>query len=166
MTLTLPSRLEASLGALLLVILTGTVLLIPWKATLAAVVAIPAAAVFFARPREALLAVFAMRIVVDLFHWVPMNMGGLNLLEGFGGGVAALAAALFYLELRRVEKTPGFLALAVYLGVLVVAAARSGERARGALVQGVEGVHAVAARFGKLAGTPPMCKVNTYRCLF
>ena len=127
MTLTLPSRLEASLGALLLVILTGTVLLIPWKATLAAVVAIPAAAVFFARPREALLAVFAMRIVVDLFHWVPMNMGGLNLLEGFGGGVAALAAALFYLELRRVEKTPGFLALAVYLGVLVVAAARSGE---------------------------------------
>ena len=121
------NRLEVSLAAIALVLLTGTVLFVPWKMVLAAVVAIPAAVTFFARPREALLAVFALRVIVDLFHWLPLNMGGLNLLEGFGGGVAALAAVLFYLELKRVERTPGFMALALYLAVLVVAALRSGE---------------------------------------
>ena len=121
------SRIELSIASITVVLLTGSILFLPWKLMLGAIVAIPAAVSFLARPREALLAVFGCRVLVDLFHWVPLSVGGLNILEAFGGGVAALAAVLFFIELRRVEKTPGFLPLALYLGVLVIAAGRSGE---------------------------------------
>lgn len=123
----LETRTQLALASLLLVVLAGTVLMVPWQLVLAAVVTIPAAVTFLARPREALLVVFVLRVVVDLFHWLPMGGGGLNLLEAFGGGVAALAAVLFYVELRRVERTPGIIALLLYLAVLFVAAARSGQ---------------------------------------
>ena len=123
----LETRTQLALASLILVVLTGTVLMAPWKLVLATTLTIPASVAFFARPREALLVVFVLRVIVDLFHWLPISVGGINILEAFGGGVAALAAVLFYLELRRVERTPGLLALILYLLVLFVAAARSGQ---------------------------------------
>ena len=119
--------IEVAVGAAIVLALAGLVLSLPAKATVAGIVAILFGVMFFVKPVHMLMATFAIRILIDLFWWIPADVGGLNLLEAFGGGIAAMAAVLCYIELKRVERTPGFLALCCYLGILVIAAARSGE---------------------------------------
>ena len=119
--------LDVLVGSCVVSVLTLVILGAPAKAVVGGCVAILFGLYFFTQPKHALLAVFFIRVVIDLFWWVPASMGGLNILEAFGGGVAALAAVLFYLELRRVERIPGFIALCCYLVVLIIAAGRSGE---------------------------------------
>ncbi|MCP4808566.1 MAG: hypothetical protein GY913_35430 [Proteobacteria bacterium] len=119
--------LDVLVGSCVISVLTLLILGAPAKAVVGGCVAILFGLYFFTQPKHALLAVFFIRVVIDLFWWVPASLGGLNVLEAFGGGIAALAAVLFYLELRRVERIPGFLAMACYLAVLVIAAGRSGD---------------------------------------
>lgn len=119
--------LDVLIGSCVVSVLTVLILGMPAKAVVGGCVAILFGLYFFTKPRNALLAVFFIRVIIDLFWWVDASVGGLNVLEAFGGGVAALAAVLFYLELRKVERIPGFLALSCYLAVLVIAAGRSGE---------------------------------------
>ncbi|MCB9766071.1 MAG: O-antigen ligase family protein [Alphaproteobacteria bacterium] len=118
---------EVIAGASMTLVLIGLVLALDAKVVLGGLVAIIAGIYFFAKPKTALLAIFFIRVVIDMFWWVPATVGGLNLLEAFGGGVAALAAVLFYLELRRVERQPGFVPLLLYLGAMAVAVVRSGQ---------------------------------------
>lgn len=115
-------ELVAALGVVLFV--SASVVALPGKAVVGMLLAAIAAVFFFARPAQALLGIFALRVIIDLL-WQFGGSGPLNLLEAFGGGVAALAAVLFYLELRRVERQPGFLPLVIYITVLVLAALRS-----------------------------------------
>lgn len=119
--------IEVAVGGCIVLALAGLVLALPAEATLAGCVAILFSVYFFVKPVYALMATFVIRVFIDLFWWVPGTIGGLNILEAFGGGIAAIAAVLFYLELRKVERTPGFLALMCYLAILVIAAGRSGE---------------------------------------
>ncbi|MFT5585568.1 MAG: O-antigen ligase [Cognaticolwellia sp.] len=119
--------LELGVGSIGVAILAGLILFTDPRLVLGAVLAITAGLYFFAKPAHSLIAIFIIRVVIDLFWWLPINVGGLNLLEAFGGGVAALGAVLFYLELQKVERTPGFFLLIVYLAILFVAAGRSGE---------------------------------------
>lgn len=119
--------LEVALGGAVVLGLAGLVLSLPAQATIAGCVAILFGVFFFVKPVNALMATFVIRVLIDLFWWVPGEIGGLNILEAFGGGVAAMAAVLCYIELRRVERTPGFVPLVCYLSILVIAAARSGD---------------------------------------
>ncbi|HJN74397.1 MAG TPA: O-antigen ligase family protein [Myxococcota bacterium] len=119
--------IEVVLGAAVVLGLAGLVLTLPATATVAGCVAIIFGVYFFTKPVNALMATFVIRVIIDLFWWVPGDIGGLNILEAFGGGVAAMAAVLCYIEIKRVERTPGFLALCCYLVILVIAAGRSGE---------------------------------------
>ncbi len=118
--------LDVILGAGVLLVLTAVILTLPGKFVLGGILAIIAGVYFFTNPRVSLFAIFFIRIIIDLFWWVG-GEGGLNLLEAFGGGVAALAAVMFYLELRRVQRVPGFFPLMSYLAILVIAALRSGS---------------------------------------
>ncbi len=118
--------LDVLLGAGILLVLTAVILTLPAKFVFGGILAIVAGVYFFAKPRTSLFAIFFIRIIIDLFWWVG-GEGGLNLLEAFGGGVAALAAVLFYLELRRMQRIPGFVPLICYLAILVIAALRSGS---------------------------------------
>ncbi|MCB9730971.1 MAG: O-antigen ligase family protein [Deltaproteobacteria bacterium] len=119
--------LEVISGSVLTFVLIALILVTSPKVVLAGILAIVGGLYFFARPAVSLVAVFMGRVLVDLLWWIPGSFGGLNVLEAFGGGVAALAAVLFYLELRRVERQPGFLPLLIYLGVMAIAVVRSGE---------------------------------------
>ncbi|MED5372805.1 MAG: O-antigen ligase family protein [Myxococcota bacterium] len=119
--------LEVGIGAIGVAVLAGLILFTDPRLVLGAVVAIAAGLYFFSQPAKSLVAIFVIRVVIDLFWWAPVNVGGLNVLELFGGAVAAGGAVLFYVELRKVERTPGFVLLLIYLLILVVAAARSGE---------------------------------------
>ena len=119
--------LELGVGSIGVAILAGLILFTDPRLVLGAVLAICAGLYFFAKPAHSLIAIFVIRVVIDLFWWLPINVGGLNILEAFGGGVAALGAVLFYIELQKVERTPGFFLLIIYLAILFVAAGRSGE---------------------------------------
>lgn len=119
--------LELGVGSIGVAILAGLILFTDPRLVLGAVLAICAGLYFFAKPAYSLIAIFVIRVVIDLFWWLPINVGGLNILEAFGGGVAALGAVLFYVELQKVERTPGFFLLIIYLAILFVAAGRSGE---------------------------------------
>lgn len=116
---------EIAASGLLVVGLILLVLLLPTKMALPAIVGLLGALYFFSKPATSLMLIFVARVLVDLMWWLPVNVAGLNVLEAFGGAVAALAAVLFYIELRKVERQPGFLPLLVYLGVMVVAVART-----------------------------------------
>jgi hypothetical protein len=115
----------AGLGAVAVGVVSFAVILLPPAATVGIVAGVLAATFFFARPAWSILLIFAGRVVIDLLWSVGGAVGGLNLLELYGGGVAALAAAYFFIELRRVERQAGFTPLMVYFAVLVLAAVRS-----------------------------------------
>ena len=115
----------AGLGAVAVGVVSFGVILLPPAATVGIVAGVVAATFFFARPAWSILLIFAGRVVIDLLWSVGGAVGGLNLLELYGGGVAALAAAYFFIELRRVERQAGFTPLMVYFAVLVLAAVRS-----------------------------------------
>lgn len=116
---------ELLAGGALSCALVVVVLLLPTKMVVPAIVGILAALYFFSKPATSLMLIFVARVLVDLVWWLPMNVGGLNVLEAFGGAVAGLAAVLFYIELRKVERQPGFVPLLVYLGVMAVAVVRT-----------------------------------------
>lgn len=118
---------EVVFGSVLVAAVSGGILFTDPKLVLGGIVAIILALVFFSRPAYSLIGVFVIRVIIDLFWWAPVDVGGLNVLEAFGGGVAAMGAVLFYLELRRVEKNRGFVALVVYFVILIVASVRSGD---------------------------------------
>ena len=117
----------AGIGALIVVVLAVVVVKAPVAAQLAVVLAATGTAVFFARPVWALLAVFLGRVVVDLLWWIPFNVGGLNLLEVYGGGVTLLAGVLFLLEIRRVDRHPALPAFLPYVVVLSIGGLRNLE---------------------------------------
>ena len=119
--------LELGVGSIGVAILSGFILFTDPRLVLGAVLAICVGLYFFAKPARSLIAIFVIRVVIDLFWWLPIDLGGLNILEAFGGGVAAMGAVLFYVELQKVERTPGFFLLIIYLAILFVAAGRSGE---------------------------------------
>jgi hypothetical protein len=117
--------LGVGLAAVAVGVVSFAVILLPPAATVGIVAGVVAATFFFARPAWSILLIFAGRVVIDLLWSVGGAVGGLNLLELYGGGVAALAAAYFFIELRRVERQAGFTPLMVYFVVLVLAAVRS-----------------------------------------
>ncbi len=114
-------------GAVFVLVLAVAVVRAPVAAQLAVVLAATGTAVFFARPVWALLAVFLGRVVVDLLWWIPFNVGGLNLLEVYGGGVTLLAGVLFLLEIRRVDRHPALPAFLPYVAVLAIGGLRNLE---------------------------------------
>lgn len=116
---------EIIAGTLLAGALVLVVLLLPTKMAVPVIVGLLGSLYFFTKPATSLMLIFVARVLVDLLWWLPISVGGLNVLEAFGGAVAALAAVLFYVELRKVERQPGFVPLIVYLAVMGVAVVRT-----------------------------------------
>ncbi len=119
--------IELSVGGLLLVVLTAMVVKLSPLYVVGAVLGVAGTVYFFARPELGVLGYFAFRLLADLLWWLPLNLGGLSVLEVLSGGFTALAAVLFYIELRRVERHPVFGALLLYLVVLSLSAIRGGD---------------------------------------
>lgn len=119
--------IELGVGGAMLLVLTAMVVRLPPVFVFAAFVGVAGTILFYARPELGLLAYFVVRLLGDLFYWVPFSVGGLSILEVISGGFTALAAGLFYVELRKVERHPAFGALVVYLIVLSVSAIRGGD---------------------------------------
>ncbi len=119
--------IELSAGLVLLVVLTAMVVSLSPLYVVGALLGVAGTLFFFARPEQGILAYFAFRLLADLLWWVPLELAGLSVLEVLSGGFTALAAVLFYVELRRVERHPVFGALLVYLVVLSLSAIRSGD---------------------------------------
>lgn len=119
--------IEVLVGGTLLILLTAMVVSLSPLYVIGALVGLVASLYFFARPEIGLLGYFGFRMIADLLWWLPLNLGGLSILEALSGGFTALAAVLFYVELRRVEHHPAFGALLTYVIVLSLSAVRSGE---------------------------------------
>ena len=117
--------IELLVGGVLLVVLTLMVAAMPPLHVIVAVLAIMGTAWFFARPELGIPAYFAFRLLADLLWWIPVTVGGLSVLEVLSGGFTALAAVLFFLELRRVERHPVLMPLMVYLLAMALSAVRS-----------------------------------------
>ena len=84
-------------------------------------------AFFFTRPGPALLFLFAFRLELDLLWWLPGKVLSMNLMELYTGGVTGLAAVLFVLELRRMDRHPCMPAFIPYLLVLIIGGLRNLE---------------------------------------
>lgn len=112
-------------GSGLLAVLTVMVVRLSPVYVFGAVAGASGSLLFYARPELGLLGYFGFRMLADLLWWVPISFGGLSILEVLSGGFTALAAVLFYIELRRVERHPVFGALLIYLVVLALSAVRS-----------------------------------------
>jgi hypothetical protein len=93
----------------------------------AALAGIAVVAFFFSRPAQALLYLFAFRLVLDLLWWLPGKVLSMNLMEIYTGGVTGLAAILFVLELRRVDRHPCMPAFLPYVLVLLIGGLRNLE---------------------------------------
>ena len=107
-------------GGLLAAVLSYAILTLPWLVPVGMLVGIFGTLFFFGRPTIALTILFTARILLDLMWWVPGSIMGLGLLALFSGGVSALAAILFLVEFRRLERTPSlgaFLIFSLILGI-------------------------------------------------
>lgn len=109
----------------LLAALGWSVLTLPPLPQLVVAVGVAVALFFFTRPEVALLVFFALRVPMDLLWWLPGSVGGLNMMEVFSGGVAALATALLYFELRRFSRHPAFVVFVPWVFVMGIAALRN-----------------------------------------
>jgi hypothetical protein len=124
--------LQIGVGALLLLVLTLGVVKLSPVYVIGGLLALIGTVFFFARPEIGLYAYFAFRILADILWWVPVSFGGFSALEALSGGFTLLAAILYYLELRRVERHPVFGALLLYIFVLTLSAIRASDARDGA----------------------------------
>jgi len=132
---TLKDRLQAerqtvltlSLGTVMFVVLSVSVLVLPPAAQIAMVAGTVGIIAFFMRPADLLLAFFLGRILLDLMWWVPGRIGSLNLMELFTGGVSGLAGLLIALDIRRHERHPCLPAIVPYVVVLAFGGLRNLE---------------------------------------
>jgi hypothetical protein len=107
--------------------LTAAVLALPISASIAIPIGIAIVFAFLAQPTEGLLLILVARVLVDLLWWIPAEIAGLNLMELYSGGVAALAMILVGTELRRTLPHPFVPWMIPFLCVLSIAAVRSGD---------------------------------------
>ncbi len=112
-------------GAVLMGVLFGSVLYLPWLPQLVVLVSMLVGLAFFTRPELSLLTFFGLRAVFDLLWWVPVNFIGLNVMELFSGACAGLALVLCYLELKRFNDHPAVAAFVPYLAVIIIGAFRN-----------------------------------------
>ncbi|MEC7983779.1 MAG: hypothetical protein VX278_01365, partial [Myxococcota bacterium] len=56
---------------------------------------------FFQKPRQAFFVILAIRLQLDLLWWLPIEIGPLNLLGAFTGGVTVLGSILFVLRFTK-----------------------------------------------------------------
>lgn len=124
--------LQLGVGALLLLVLTLGVVKLSPVYVIGALLGLIGTVFFFARPEIGLYVYFGFRILADILWWVPVSFGGFSALEALSGGFTLLAAVLFYLELRRVERHPVFGALLLYILVLTLSAIRASDARDGA----------------------------------
>ena len=111
-------------AAVLMGMLFGSVLFLHWMPQMVVVASVMIGLAFFVRPQLSLMAFFGLRAIVDLLWWLPFSFMGLNVMELFSGGAAALALVLFYLELRRFENHPAIPTFAPYLIIISFTAIR------------------------------------------
>lgn len=78
---------------------------------------------YFSRPAISLLFILGARLVLDLLWMVPGSFG-LNMIQLFSGGVFALTAVLFFMNIRESEDNPLFGLFLIFLVLTGVAAAR------------------------------------------
>jgi hypothetical protein len=78
---------------------------------------------YFSRPAVSLLFIMGARLVLDLLWMVP-GAFGLNMIQLFSGGVFALTATLFFMNIKESEDNPLFGMFVVFVVLTVVAAAR------------------------------------------
>jgi hypothetical protein len=108
-------------------ILLFAVFSLPAIAALTVPVGLGLAAFLFRRPAVGLLAILVARVLVDLLWWTPGALFGLNLMEAFSGGVAAIAIALVARDPAAAARHPFFLPFVPFVGVLTLAAVRAGD---------------------------------------
>lgn len=123
---------QLGVGAFLLFALTLGVVQLSPVYVIGALLGLIGTVFFFARPEIGLYVYFAFRLLADILWWLPVNFGGFSVLEALSGGFTLLAAILFYLELRRVERHPVFGALLLYIFVLTLSAIRASNARDGA----------------------------------
>lgn len=121
------TTVELAVAAVLLLVLTVMVVTLSPIYVFGFLGVVVGSLVFIARPDIGLLGYFTFRMVADLLWWLPINVGGLSILQVLSGGATALAAIVFFVELRKVERHPAFAPLMVYLAVMALAAIRSGD---------------------------------------
>ncbi len=121
-----PERVAlAGLSVALLVGSTWAVFSLPLHFDLVAAAGVVLAAVFFVLPRSSVLLLVALQVSVGMLWWVPGTVGGLGLLELFGG-VSSLAVLVLALPaMRRIEQSDLFVPVMLLGGLLVVAAFRA-----------------------------------------
>ena len=117
--------LPALVGAVLLGGLSYAVLNMPWVVPIGLLVGIFGTLIFFIQPLPSLLAMMAVRILLDLLWWIPGSIGGLNVLQLFSGAATVLGGALFALEFRRNERHPCINAFILFSLVLAMSAVRN-----------------------------------------
>ena len=93
----------ALLSAALVVGSTWAVFTLPLHLDLVAAAGVLLAAVFFVLPRPSVLLLVALQVSVGMLWWVPGTVGGLGLLELFGGASSVLVALLALGAMRRIE---------------------------------------------------------------
>jgi len=117
--------LSSFIGLVMLVVLVYSVLNLHWAVPLGIICVVCGSVLMFVRPEIALLGIISVRIILDLFWWAPVSIGGVNLLAAFTGGATVLCAALCILEFRKLERHPGLTAFLLFGLVLILSGFRT-----------------------------------------
>lgn len=112
-------------GLFLLAGLSYAVLNLKWYVPIGLLAGIFGSLFFFIQPLPALMAMIALRVLLDLLWWVPGGIAGLNILKLFSGAATVLSGAMFLLEFRRIERHPCMGAFLLFVIVLTLSAARN-----------------------------------------
>jgi len=106
-------------------VLVAVVLWAPWAHAVAIALGLVAGAALLARPYFAVLAFLGLRLVLDLLWWAEGTVAGLNLLQLASAAVIAATMGLLVLRSRAVLRHPLLPFLAVFSGLVAVAAVRA-----------------------------------------
>ena len=124
-----PEVLVTAVGGVLILAIAPVLLFVGITETAILLVAGIVALLSFSFPFAMLLVFFGARNVIDQLWWVDVTVLGLNPLQIFSGTVSALAAVLFLMELKRIERTPPFAAFIGFAVLVIVGFFRSADLA-------------------------------------
>jgi hypothetical protein len=125
-TLADPARQLTLLTAVILLgVITPAVLYLEVQHQLFLAFAMMLTATFYARPRVSVVVLTMLQTSFGMLWWVPGNIGGLRLLEAFGGAAFVLIAMQLALVLRRAERGPLPTLVALYTVLLAIAGLRA-----------------------------------------
>ena len=81
---------------------------------------------FFQNPRNAFFIILAIRLQLDLLWWLPIEIGPLNLLGAFTGGVTVLGTILFVKRFPKdIERHPSIHLFLFFTLLLVMSSIRA-----------------------------------------